>query len=210
MKIFGLAGKKQCGKNSFAKFATEIIADPINTKCFAFADPLKDFCIKYLGLPEKSCYGNNFEKNQWVGKWSDFFDNHELISQYNRDPLDNISGRQVLQVVGTNVFRQNFKQSFWVDIFVRKLQHVDEKTKALFITDVRFPNEFEILKKMGAKMVLLYRNTGTVDSIAHESETSLSAISETDFDYVIDSENNTSLKKLRKQVVKILYNEGLL
>ena len=204
-------GKKQTGKDSFAKFVQEILPDKKIVR-MAFADPLKDFCIEFLGLPYKSCYGNNFEKDQWVGVWGDFF-NKDIAARYNKILIDNISGREVLQVVGTDVFRENFKDTFWIDLFRRKLGKLGSGV-IVCITDVRFPNEFYMLKEeLEAVTVRLFRNTGiskTSDSIIHKSETGIDAVPETEFTYVIDEEQNTSLKKLKIEITKILNLEGLL
>ena len=210
MKIFAIAGRKQVGKDTFAKMAEEILDDK-NVESFALAEPLKTFCMEYLALPYGSCFGSNEEKDEPVGLWGSYFSPH-ILDKYSKDEGDSISGREILQVVGTDIFRENFKSHIWIDICTRRIEKL-RKAKGqhvIFITDVRFPNEYQAFKDLGATTIKLYRNTGLNDAIVHASETSLNAIPDTDYDHVIYEEENTNLRKLRSNVTKILNKEGLI
>ena len=210
MRIFALAGKKQVGKDSFANFAKEVMDDKM-VESFSLAEPLKYFCMDYLGLPYESCFGTNQQKDTPIGLWGEYFSQH-ILDHYGKDIGDGISGREILQVVGTDIFRENFTKSFWINLCKRR---IDKLAKAkgdhtIFITDVRFPNEYQAFKDMGAITVKLYRNTGAKDAINHESELGLQGVADTDYDYVVYEEDNSSLKKLKKNVIRILNKEGLL
>ena len=216
MKIIGLNGKKQAGKDSFANFAEEILPNQVARISFAY--PLKMFCVNYLGVPHKNVFGSDFEKDQWVGTWGIIFgeQNEKLLTQYEKNTDDPISGREVLQVVGTDIFRENLNSNIWVDIAKRRLQDqqwdkpVNGKPKVVFITDVRFPNEVDWINEEGYVGVRIYRYTGKTDSIVHSSETSFDSIPDSKFKHLIDAQENTSLSALKKKVIQILNAEELL
>lgn len=211
MRVFGLCGRKQSGKDTFADFATEALSADYKVCKRALADPLKKFCIDYLGLKQESCYGSDFEKNKWVSKWGEVF-NSFLIERYDKTPEDPISGREVLQVVGTDVFRKCFRETFWLDLLLKteipSLQCAGYDV--VFITDVRFKNELEGVRGIkGAKVIRVEREVKRKDQISHASETEMLKIPDTDFDYVIKPQNNRTLNDLRCSVSNVLRNEGL-
>jgi hypothetical protein len=71
------------------------------------------------------------------------------------------------------------------------------------ITDLRFPNELEAIKKRNGLTIRI--NRPGLEENNHISET---ALDNADFDYVID--NNTSLKALINSVYYILKKENLI
>ncbi len=215
MKVIGLNGMLQSGKDTFANFAEEVLPNQVARISLAY--PLKKFCVNYLGIPEKNCFGNDFEKNQWVGQWGQIFKNPEILSKYEKEKDDNISGREVLQVVGTDIFRDNLNPNIWIDIAQKRLEdrqfdkEVSGDVKVVFITDVRFPNEVEWIKSHKYTGIRLYRYVSrSKDVAAHKSESLFSEISDNNFDHIIDAKDNQSLSALKKHVIRILYSEELL
>ncbi|MCK5610079.1 hypothetical protein KAR91_49860 [Candidatus Pacearchaeota archaeon] len=214
MIVIGLNGKKQTGKDSVANLAEEIL--PGEVARISFAYPLKMFCVNYLGIPEKNCFGSDFEKDQWVGSWGEVFGKPALLEKYGKKPEDAISGREVLQVVGTDVFRENLNTNIWVDILTKRLadqqwdKPISGQAKVVFITDVRFPNEVEYLTNAKYRSIRLYRYTGKSESIEHASESVFDDIDDSLFTYLIDPQQNTSMSMLKKQVIQILNAEGLM
>lgn len=57
-----------------------------------------------------------------------------------------ISPRRIYQVFGTDVVRANVKDSFWTDIV--KNQVIKSDADVVFVTDVRFDNECEMLEEV--------------------------------------------------------------
>lgn len=72
----------------------------------------------------------------------------------NRLNIENLTPRLMLQIIGTQVFRNNFHNDIWIAILERRLL----KYKKVVITDCRFQNEYEMLKKYNAKFVVIQRN----------------------------------------------------
>ena len=103
--IIGFAGRKQSGKTTSCEYVKQLMCQasrqisdcgdfPI--KIYNFADPLKQLCIDILGLTEEQCYGTDDNKNEKV----------ECYRNYAPDGSGRMTARQVLQYVGTDIFRK--------------------------------------------------------------------------------------------------------
>jgi len=209
MKIFGLCGEKSAGKNTFATYAIDILTK-VGTNAVeeALADPLKRFCMDFLDLPRESCYGTEAQKNAQFSEWGKIF-SPKICLSFKKTYVAPISGREILQVVGTEIFRGSFQSSFWVDIMLRStLPTLEQKgVGVVFITDVRFVNEVQLLKQSGAKIIRIRRNIERMQQIAHASELEMTKIPETEFANVVL--NDGSLYDLSNKVLKVLEIEGL-
>ncbi len=205
MKIFGLSGTKQVGKSSMARFIRELLPF-MKVEEMALAEPLKEFCINFFSVPRENVYGTDEQKNQQVFDWS-------LVSQdirwkYKKEPYDPMSARELLQVIGTDIFRRGFNENIWVWLLQRRI--AQSKADIVIISDVRFKNEMEAINEMGGKIVRILRNHSIANSLIHASETALDDVPNDKFDYVILPEQNTDLPILRESTVRILKAEGLI
>lgn len=93
--------------------------------------------------------------------------------------------RKFLQYIGTE-WARNKNKNVWVNILTNK--HYPEN-KHFYIADLRFPNEYESLKKTGWTCVKIVRShqedrKGT-GSHYHSSETALDGLLDENWDYVI-------------------------
>ena len=209
MRIFGICGQKQSGKDTFADFALQALPAKRGTKR-ALATPLKRFYVDYLGLADQSVFGNDTDKNAPVGVWNEIF-TYKIANRYDKKGKV-ISGREVLQVVGTDIFRENFRPTFWLDLMLKKTipTCAAQGVEIMFVTDVRFRNEVEGLQAAGAKIIRLYRDIPRDHQIQHASETEMASIPDNLFNYVVTPDQNTSMGMLRNSVHRILQKEGLL
>ena len=126
-------------------------------------------------------------------------------------------------------FRRNFLQfvaTDWAreidpDIFVNKMRNRltlfdtmcpvlfsdSELHTSIFITDVRFPNEFNMLRENGFALVKINRDEALrvavgATTLDHDSEILLDPYPDEAFDYVIN--NNRTLKDFRSEIDKML------
>lgn len=76
--------------------------------------------------------------------------------------------RNFLQYIGTNWAREK-DPNVWVRLLCEKLEKIPEEEN-VFVSDVRFPNEFSVLKQLGFKLVLLNRDVSNDDWRQHSSE----------------------------------------
>ena len=184
-KIVAFAGRKQSGKTTCSECVVKYFngtIEPFNgAKIYNFADPLKkDICMNILGLTYEQCYGEDIDKNtvteiEWEGK--------------------KLTAREVMQFVGTNVFRK-MKNDVWAGATINKI--LLEKPKLAVVADCRFPNEVEAIRNAGGIVIKLTRNPY---NSTHESEVALDEInySNSNFDLVIY--NDTINIQQQNQVV---------
>ena len=145
MKIIGIAGPARSGKDTAGDYL-------INTCGFtrlSFAQPLKDMVCALLGCDEKF-----IELNK---------DFHLSTCGY--------SPRELLQTLGTEWGRQTLHQNFWVDILEHKLNDLtDQACEGVVITDVRFENEADMIRRQGGIIVHVSRSDAPIVA-EHVSET---------------------------------------
>jgi hypothetical protein len=210
MRVIAICGEKSSGKDSMANFAIELLVGKRCAKA-SLADPLKEFCTRYLDIPREYLYGSESQKNEPIGYWGDYFREH-IAGKYGKVQSDDVSTREVMQVVGTDIFRASFSPTFWVDIMLQRTIPYQTAlgTEVLLIPDVRFRNEVEALQQFGATLVRLHRSVAREEKFRHESEVDLLSVPAAQFDYVVPPEQNGSLDDLLRTTRRILGVEGLL
>ena len=124
-----------------------------------------------------------------------------------------------MQYVGTNLLRNQLHPEIWVNSLMSEYKakwvptgdsvaeedvSLEKKYPNWIITDMRFPNELEAVKKRGGITIRVNRNLEESKN-QHESETELD---NAEFDYVID--NNGTIEELIEKVREILIKEKLL
>lgn len=193
--IIAFAGRKQSGKTTSCEFVQKLangILQPLNSvKIYNFADPLKqDICMNILGLTKEQCYGTDEQKNELV----DCYWNSKQLS-----------AREVMQMVGTDMFR-TMQKNVWSEATIRKIS-VEQPPLAL-VADCRFPNEVEAIKKAGGLVIKLNRNPYNSD---HASEVALDTelYDQSNFDLVIHN-HNLSINQQNKLIHDFLINKGVL
>ena len=136
--IIGLAGPANSGKTTVSNIILQ---------------KFKDFSEDAFALGVKNIVCDLFSVN------------HEFIEKYKRiqenAPNLNMPMRNILQFVGDGM--KNIKSDVWI----QSLLHRIEDKQNVIISDVRYMDEMEALKKIGAVIILIGREE-TVDN--HPSE----------------------------------------
>lgn len=83
--------------------------------------------------------------------------------------FERVKDRKFLQYIGTDWARAK-KSNVWIDLLVRRVGILHDRD--IIVTDVRFADEFEALKKLGFTMVRLVRTEKSEQVPTHASETS--------------------------------------
>ena len=192
--IIAFAGRKQSGKTTACEFTSRVFSETVgaNSCIYNFADPLKKMCIEIFGLSYEQCYGTDDQKN-------------EIVNCLWPDKDQQMTAREVMQYVGTNIFRK-MQHNVWADATIRKIQ--DEDLPLSLIADCRFPNEVEAVKNAGGLVIKLNRNL--YDS-THESETALDEdkYDQSNFDLVIQNQEIDITDK-NKQIFQFLKDKRVL
>lgn len=172
--IIGLTGKIGSGKTTLANYLT----DRYRLTEYSFADPLKQICL-CLGFSRQQLYGSQEEK---------------LIPH----PHWGVSGREMLQKLGTDIFRRHLKtvlpemrikRTIWADLFELKYQ---TSPGDYIVSDVRFVDEAEAIKELGGVIIRTVRRNDVSSEHGqehlHPSETEMDRIRP---DFVIDNDKLT-------------------
>jgi len=190
--IIAFAGRKQSGKTTSAEFVANLFKTASLGECqiYNFADPLKTLCVDVLGLEHRQCYGSDEDKNELVNC---YWDNHQL------------SAREVLQIVGTDMFRK-MQQNVWSDATIRKIGK--DKPEMAIIADCRFPNEVDVVKGAGGIVIKLTRNPY---NSYHTSEMALDPdqYDWSRFSLIIDNEHMT-IEQKENSIKNFLQHKGIL
>ena len=201
--IVGLGYKKRSGKDTVG----EMLKDEYGFKMLSFAGPLKELC-HYLAWHKVGSMPNEMflrGLHRWADKYG--MDTRSgvfqalCINMFDLDKYEVNDGgkvRKLLQYIGTDLVREHYSKTFWIDCVARQMA----KAGRYVVTDVRFDNELEMVMVDGHS-VRIDRDTGLTDS--HKSELELDGAI---WDYVID--NNGTLDELCIKVSDLVKGLGLL
>jgi hypothetical protein len=198
--ILGLAGKAGVGKDT----AADVLRYRHDFAVVALADPIKRAAASWFGWDEETLWGPSRNRNAPYAEYG------------------GLTPRRALQFIGTEVGRELY-EDIWVKCAFRAANALldpsgefrcrYDKVHGLFpiswsegppagvvISDVRFPNEVEAIKKAGGRVVLIRRVAAGLDGSAgqHESEISLEGMPHELFDDVVDNEG--SLESFKQEV----------
>jgi len=165
IRKIALTGCKGHGKSLLASLITS------NNKEFremTFSSPIKDIVSSLFGLDD-FCLNDPYTKE-------------EIVSELG------VSPRQLLQVIGTELFRESLNKnlpslklrggSIWIHLLSKKLDELEEI--GIVVSDCRFPDEYNELKKRGFTVLKINRpervmdvkvnNTDCLNTLKHSSE----------------------------------------
>jgi len=166
-------------------------------KLYNFADPLKDMCINLFNIPYENLYGTDEQKNKKQPhlQWGNM-PTHNVLSFVSRGTM---TAREFMQYLGTEIMRK-MHQDVWANACVNKMKK--ENSELAIVADVRFPNEVEVIKKAGGKVLRLERNPFDDD---HDSEKALDSdnYDHANFWHVLDN-SEKNIEETRKEIVTLL------
>jgi hypothetical protein len=149
----------------------------------------------------------------------------EQVDNYWSDKLNipSLTPRKVLQIVGTDIFREHFNTDIWLHSLFRQIQLDVAAGNRVVITDCRFPNEIKGLKSIDCLLCRVTREAATPNWLSsyeqfclshhscseelpllfyketgiHPAETSLALYN--NYDVVLD--NNLSIDNLEREIM---------
>lgn len=213
-KVIGITGFISSGKDT----AADYLCEHHNFKRLSFAGALKDAIAVIFDWDREMLEGTTPESRAW----------REEVDQWwaNRLNIPHLTPRWILQQWGTEVGRQGFHNDIWVASVENQLRKTNDN---IVITDCRFPNEIEAIKRSGGIAIRVERGErphwyqdalivnqgpGTdpnsqwkwqvaksklLESNAHASEYSSVGL---DYDYIVD--NNGSIEDLHEKIRLII------
>ena len=172
--IIGLHGAKQSGKDSFFEIAKPLIRGR-DVRKIAFADPIKQEISFIFQLQDELAY-DNFKTNDII------LPSGQIVP-----------GRHVVREIG--MLMRSYDSTQFVEYVKESI--MSEPDVIWFITDVRFRNEIEMLRRLGGVLVKIVRPSATYDGHVSEQE-----IEDSYCDYVIN--NDSSFDEYRLKVIDIV------
>lgn len=137
--IVGLCGQKGSGKSTAAQHLKKVYGAAI----LSFASPLKKANQVLFGFQHDQLYGTDTQKQTL-------------------DPFLGVSGRDLLQWTGTEIFRNNKmfaveNETIWIANMRERIAQVKDPYQDIVIDDVRFPDEAEFISSIGGTTFCIYR-----------------------------------------------------
>lgn len=162
----GIIGKARSGKDT----AADYLVRANGYTRLAFADPLKEMALSIDPLIPTA---NALHGRIYV-RLSDLI--RDVGWEYAKDTYPEV--RRLLQHMGQTV--RQYDDEFWITAMRRKLSKAEANNIPVVVTDVRYPNEADMLRARGFKLVRIVRPpTGQAVTMAearaaaHSSETAL-------------------------------------
>lgn len=148
MVIIGICGFQGVGKDTFSNY----LVDNFGFKKFSFAAATKDILAIMFGWDRSLLEGDTIESRTF----------RETLDPWWSEKLSipNLTPRKILQMVGTDLFRKHFDDEIWVHIVEKKIIELLKKNSSekIIVSDCRFPNEIDMLKKLDGKIIHIQRN----------------------------------------------------
>jgi hypothetical protein len=207
--IIGICGFIGSGKDTVADFL-------VNFHEFrreSFASTLKDSVAAVFGWDRTLLEGRTAEAREW----------REQVDPWWAERLDmpTLTPRWVLQYWGTEVCRRGFHDDIWIASLENKLRNSKDN---IVISDCRFPNEIEAIKKANGVIVWVQRgalpewyddavsanqgnNIGINAMKLRKIHASEWAWLGSEFDHVID--NNGTIDDLFKQAQSLVIGQQI-
>lgn len=168
--LIGLTGKKGSGKSLAA---TELFQYASRIQVVSFAAPIKKM-LEVLGIRGENLHGNAKE---------------EPIPE-----LGGVTARYMMQTLGTEWGRNLIDPNIWVYVFENKVRPILKTGSIVVCDDVRFTEEYEVIKHLGGKIVKIER-PGLTSEDSHESE----QIPDADWEYEVIV-NDSTVHELAKRL----------
>lgn len=190
--IIGVGGQKRAGKNTVAEaMQVEAIDKRLSSGLRSFAYPIKDM-LQHLFRYEvdPTTFLADDKKLDMVEITDDF----------------SLSVRKMLQVVGTDCFREKIHPDFWV---YRALRNTAiDNVEVIIFTDLRFKNELDIIKKLGGVTIYVERTDQQESADMHASEQAMLGFKDAfDIKLCAPSGDVAALKNMARDTFKELYED---
>ena len=192
-KIIGLKGKAGVGKDTVGKY----LHTRYTFRKIALADPLKEIVAIITGWPLHLIKGESLESRN--------FRETEV------HPDLGMTCREILQHIGTELFRNHFDPETWIKIARRQIMESVKENYDIVVTDIRFDNEAQMILDLGGEIWNIKGGHATLLGDFNEnqvtiSETASKHISERRFEVEGEKtiKNNKTLCELYARIEELL------
>ena len=194
-RIIGVSGKIGSGKDTFAELLAEQLVGKVERH--ALADKLRLITEIVSGVRMTTTHEINKPFCNEIRNYTQDQKNI-VIKQFNK------TIGETLQLVGTDLFRDNYDTDIWVKSFFN--EELDEKLnngKIIVVPDVRFINEADYIIQEGGYLIRL---EGDPMSVRENSLRDLNHISETNLDNYTKFDKVIYNDKKDINILKVIVN----
>ena len=142
--LIGCCGFIGSGKDTFATICKE----KYGFVSYSFAASLKDMLAGLFGWDREKLEGNTIQSRKW---------REETDEWWSKELGFRVTPRNMMQVWGTDLVRQQFHTDFWVLCCKKKIKDLLDQGKSVIVTDCRFPNECKLIQELGGTLVCINR-----------------------------------------------------
>jgi hypothetical protein len=216
--LIGISGRIGSGKDTVGLIIQHLLRNQTDWKIKKFAGKLKDVASLLTGIPAEQFEDQEFKSTALGEKWS-----------YYEDGCSNdMTVRLFLQKLGTEAIRNGLHTNAWVNALFADYKDVKQSEDGLIhekygehditivpnpilwkkyypnwiISDLRFPNEYDAIKKKGGLCIKVVRPV--VNKSTSEQHISEYALEYHTFDYTLD--NSGDIDDLEKEVRQMLFH----
>lgn len=139
--------------------ASQFLAEGLGFSLVKFAGPVKAVAAVFLsemGVPEDQL--------------NDYLEGHLKEEPLGDFGFDSLSSRRIQQVMGTEAGRKALDTNLWITIAGRKVRRLLDQGKRVVIDDMRFPNEYDLIRAMGGECWCIYNPRVEIPVSDHPSE----------------------------------------
>jgi hypothetical protein len=148
--IIGIIGAVGSGKDTCGDY----LSKTHKFQKTAFAKKVKDVAAIVFGWDREMMEGITPQSREWREKV---------------DPYWDISPRQAMQKIGTDMFRTHIDAAVWVKAVVKEISAAPAVNYV--VTDCRFENEIAALKALGGTIIYIERGTAVApEAVMHISD----------------------------------------
>lgn len=177
--IIGLHGRKGAGKDTVGQMIRDQVGEG-RCALISFADPIRRFVASLIGIHPESL-------------------THQAVKEGKISWLNDVTPRHMMQTLGTEWGRNMIDPDLWIKMAAMQLRlYVAYDRPFVVFTDVRFPNEAEMIRNSFGTIIHIERPEKTLQD-KHVSEIPLPRATE---DLVID--NSGTVHDLRSTVRSVL------
>ncbi len=178
--IIGLCGYIGSGKDTCAS----LLEQHHRFQRMSFAAAIKDVVASLFGWIRDDLEGSTPMAREW----------REQVDPWWTEQLERVvTPRLMLQMVGTEMFRDCLSSRFWTTLLKRRIQH--SNAEHIVVTDCRFLEEVDLIRSLGGIIVYIQREQQPDLTYSHSSERHISSIIP---DATLD--NTKDLEHLRLQL----------
>ena len=143
LKIIALTGPKGSGKDTVGALIKEMYPQ-YAPSTIAFADPIKEVIKHIFNLGDESTYSYDRLKRA-------------TLTLNDEEQFYTVDGRRIVREIG--MLMRGYDEKQFTNYIVDNIRY--EPTNLWIVTDLRFDNEYTILKNLGAKIIKIILNQYT-------------------------------------------------